>query len=351
MSKTLSTVRNKLNEIIGEKKYSGTTSSDGAEDYTTAVDSSLANYPDNFFVNWYLYTTSGSSTLEERRIKLFDSPSGTLTVWEAFSAQVASGKSYTLSRFSIDEKMAAINRALVDCFPYFYSRVTGVLIGEHTDDKDDRKYAISSIKGDTFSEIPDELYIQDCWTGEHDGDDDASVLTDSSQDWDTNELVGQVVYNKTDGSYGTITANTSTTVTATLAHGTGSDWDTDDEYLIPKNIMPERFFDYQVITGDRSNFYADVTDDYLIQCVGRAPLTAFTSDTSATELNTDEEAEIVALKGAANLYQIALATIDSSDRADFEKQIATWNNEWGYRIRERFMPPMEKIRIDWSWTR
>jgi len=44
MSKTLSTVRNKLNEIIGEKKYSGTTSSAPSEDYTTAVDSSLANY-------------------------------------------------------------------------------------------------------------------------------------------------------------------------------------------------------------------------------------------------------------------------------------------------------------------
>lgn len=68
--------------------------------------------------------------------------------------------------------------------------------------------------------------------GSHDGANNASVLTDSTQTWVTNELVGNVVYNKTDGSYATITANTATTVTATLAGGTDNDWDTSDEYVI-----------------------------------------------------------------------------------------------------------------------
>jgi len=69
-------------------------------------------------------------------------------------------------------------------------------------------------------------------SGTHTGADDASVLTDSAQDWDTNELVGLRVYNTTDGSSGLVTANTSTTVTATLSGGAQNDWDTGDAYYL-----------------------------------------------------------------------------------------------------------------------
>lgn len=353
MTKALTVIRNKLDELTGEEIFGGTTSAAGASDYTTVVDVSLARYPDDYFNDFYLYTTAGASTLEERKVKNFLSLKGTLTVWEAFSAQVATSKTYTLSRFSKAEKLAAINRALVDSYPYFYNRITGVLVGLHTSDKDDREYLISTIIGDTFTEIPQQLYVHDCYYGDHTGSDDASVLTDSSKDFDTNELVGKVVYNKTDAnSYGTISANTATTVTATLAGGTDNDWDTDDEYIIPKNLMPERTLDFQVITGDRAKFYADVDDDHLILCVGHSPLTAFTTtDTSTTELNTDEEAEIVALKSAANLYKMAVATVDSDDVTRYREQAYSWEMEYLYRIRRKFMPPMvNKIGIDWSWS-
>jgi len=353
MSTTLSTLREKLDEIIGEKKYSGTTSSAGASDYTTVVDSSLANYPDNFFANWYLYLVCDYETNEliEKRVKSFDSPSGTVTVWNPFETQIDAETCYTLSRFSIDEKVAAINRALVDSLPYFYNKVIGIIVGKHTSEKDNRKYVLADILGDTFAEIPDELYTQDYLQGTHDGMDRATVLTDSSQDWDTDELIGQVVYNKTDLSYGIITTNTSTTVTAILKGGTNGSWYTGDEYIIPKKELPQRLSNYETMMGDNASFYADVSDQKIILCIGRNRLTPLTYETDETELDTNEQAEIVALKGAVNLYKMALATIDSSDRADFEKQITTWENEWAYRIRERFMPPMGKIRIDWSWTR
>lgn len=68
--------------------------------------------------------------------------------------------------------------------------------------------------------------------GSHDGDNNASVLTDSSKSWVTDALVGTVIHNLTDGSHGQITANTATTVTATLAAGTDNDWDLDDDYTI-----------------------------------------------------------------------------------------------------------------------
>lgn len=67
-------------------------------------------------------------------------------------------------------------------------------------------------------------------TGTHDGSNNASVLTDSGASWTVNGLVGRVIKNTTDGSEGTITANTATTITATLSGGTDNDWDTGDSY-------------------------------------------------------------------------------------------------------------------------
>ncbi|GAI22002.1 unnamed protein product, partial [marine sediment metagenome] len=68
--------------------------------------------------------------------------------------------------------------------------------------------------------------------GKHDGGNGASSLTDSGESWTTDEWVDFKVYNITDGSSGVITANTGTTVTATLSGGVDNDWDTDDEYEI-----------------------------------------------------------------------------------------------------------------------
>lgn len=72
--------------------------------------------------------------------------------------------------------------------------------------------------------------------GSHTGAADASVLTDSTKSWTTDELVGYVIYNTTDGSKGVITENTSNTVTATLEGGTENDWDNGDTYLIGQGL-------------------------------------------------------------------------------------------------------------------
>jgi len=68
--------------------------------------------------------------------------------------------------------------------------------------------------------------------GTHDGAADASALTDTTKSWTINEFVGHTITNTTDGSSGTVTANTATTVTATLSGGTENDWDVDDAYTI-----------------------------------------------------------------------------------------------------------------------
>lgn len=68
--------------------------------------------------------------------------------------------------------------------------------------------------------------------GTHDGAADASTLTDSGESWTTDQFVDYTIYNVTDGSSGIITANTATTITATLAGGTDDDWDIGDAYVI-----------------------------------------------------------------------------------------------------------------------
>ena len=73
---------------------------------------------------------------------------------------------------------------------------------------------------------------QNCWSGRQDGGDNEAALTDSTQAWTVDALIDMQVFNQTDGSSGFITANTATTVTATLAGGTDNDWDDDDLYEI-----------------------------------------------------------------------------------------------------------------------
>lgn len=69
-------------------------------------------------------------------------------------------------------------------------------------------------------------------TGNHDGADNASVLTDSGESFTVNGFIGWTLINITDGSFAVVTANTATTVTGVLTGGTDDDWDIGDAYTI-----------------------------------------------------------------------------------------------------------------------
>lgn len=69
-------------------------------------------------------------------------------------------------------------------------------------------------------------------TGTHDGSANAATLSDSGASFTTDEFVGMEVLNITDGSHGTITANSTSTITATLSGGTDNDWDASDVYAV-----------------------------------------------------------------------------------------------------------------------
>ncbi|MCP4593974.1 MAG: hypothetical protein GY842_24850, partial [bacterium] len=84
--------------------------------------------------------------------------------------------------------------------------------------------------------------------GSHQGADGAASLFDPTKTWRTNQLVGKVAYNLTDGSAGIVTGNTEHEVVAALAGGTDDDWDVSDSYVI---TTPRFGNPYQDIEANR----------------------------------------------------------------------------------------------------
>lgn len=68
--------------------------------------------------------------------------------------------------------------------------------------------------------------------GNHDAVASDIVMTDSGESWIVGHLVGKIINNTPDGSSGTITANTATTITAVLYGGTSNDWQNGEAYTI-----------------------------------------------------------------------------------------------------------------------
>jgi len=100
-----------------------------------------------------------------------------------------------------------------------------------------------------------------CQVGDqaHTGGNNADVLTDAGGYWETDKWIGFLILNVTDGSWGTITANTATTITATLKDGTENDWDTGDEYKLFQLPIWTNYLD---VDTARSDFQAITVADY-----------------------------------------------------------------------------------------
>lgn len=67
--------------------YGGTTTGAGAADATTLVDSTLAIYPNNAFNTFWAMPTSGTYSGQIRRVSVFTSSTGTVTVSVAYGGR------------------------------------------------------------------------------------------------------------------------------------------------------------------------------------------------------------------------------------------------------------------------
>ena len=190
----------------------------------------------------------------------------------------------------------------------------------------------------------------------HTGDDAAAALTDSNQNWTTNELAGLTIYNKTDGSSVAVTSNTDDDVVGTLDGGTGDEWDEDDEYIVAKpdsipfpieSLSNVRYTPHKAAFGGAHYFYAVVPEKYLIKLIGKGPLTAFATEAGTTELY-DRQANTVAEK-AAQIFFDQLA--DSGTGQDVEPMRERANRHLGLYEATRYkraMPEQYKLRKNWG---
>ncbi len=72
--------------------------------------------------------------------------------------------------------------------------------------------------------------------------DNQAILTDEDKNWVADSLIGKTIRNITDGSSGTITDNTTTTVTVSLSGGAENDWDNSDRYgILASDDIQEAF--------------------------------------------------------------------------------------------------------------
>lgn len=319
MSITWANFRVRLNDVVGDVPVTATTTAAGSTDKTTAVATSLIEQYDDFIegsadFNKYLYVPS---VAEERRIFHLGPETGTVFCKRPFTAQVATATPIEIHRYRVSDKLKAANRALEEVYQRkdFYSLDKEVSLwgqdyyGEGDEQFHKRKYTVSG-----FDEFP-VIRLVDAYTGEHTGSDGASALTDANQSFKTNELVGYKLFNKTDGSSGTVTANTATVVTATLSGGTGDDWDEDDEYIIQKpSAIPSPFTNYE--RTSTTEFYAQIPEDKVLLLTGRGELTQFSTETSATELDNDQ-ARIVAYYAGYCLFNSMASQIIGAQRDDF----------------------------------
>lgn len=101
-------------------------------------------------------------------------------------------------------------------------------------------------------DIPDDSILLFDNTAIHTGANNASVLTDAGQTWVTNEWVDLIVRNDTDLSLATVTANTATTITGTLAGGTDNDWDTNDLAALTAALANGDTIHWDTLSGDVS---------------------------------------------------------------------------------------------------
>jgi hypothetical protein len=110
---TLSTIRDRLDQSLGD--YRGATITTGSGAGTIAV-SSLADFPDSHFDEWWVEVTSGTVSGEVRQVSSFTSSGGSLVMRRAFSTAPGTA-TIKLHRYEPAYKDKALSDALYETFP------------------------------------------------------------------------------------------------------------------------------------------------------------------------------------------------------------------------------------------
>ena len=154
--------------------------------------------------------------------------------------------------------------------------------------------------------------------GEHDGAAGATLI-DSTAAFDVDKYVGYTVVNKTDGSYGVITANTATTVTAVLSGGGANTWTPADEYTIQDTLLPNRWTRIFRNTG--------------VDCTAGGMRTGSWADDNDVDTVWLTDATIVGAPILSNSSSAALIQIEAHGGSGHPSAFPEWNHAavfaWG----------------------
>lgn len=238
-------------ESIGTTSYWAISSSDDTN-YSTPQAPTSANKI------YYDFTTSsdenGNPVTAWKYINargLFDHTYRIYTYIEMPTAMV-DGKTYTITMDSGDtvtflfDDLHTVSRAIkvnqvgyLDTATEKYAYLGGYL---HSDGPLDLSHAtsFSVINADTgataLTGTPRLMQSNPCYhdkVGAHTGTSSSTVMADTNASLTIDAHIGQVIYNYTDGSKGTVTDNDGTTVTVSaLSGGTNNTWETGDRYAI-----------------------------------------------------------------------------------------------------------------------
>lgn len=118
----MATARSLLRQLVAQELGTPSwmldlsTSGAGNVGGTTVVDASLGGMGNDRLEDWWVQIRSGTNDGEARQVSDFVSSGGTITVREAFTAQVGAGVTFELHRYSPRRLHEAINQAMRECY-------------------------------------------------------------------------------------------------------------------------------------------------------------------------------------------------------------------------------------------
>lgn len=117
MPTTRETMHGLVVQELGGGEWLGlATSVAGLAGGTTVVDASLGGVGDDRFERWWARCRSGTNDGEHREVSDFVSVGGTVTVREAFTAQVANGVTFDLTQYNPGLVYTALDEAMKECY-------------------------------------------------------------------------------------------------------------------------------------------------------------------------------------------------------------------------------------------
>jgi hypothetical protein len=406
---TRAVLRQRLSEAIGDY-LSLTTTSNGTTDGSTLIDSGLRNLAggrdDDAFEGWYVLVTSGDASGEIKRVLQSRQANNSLTLQEAFSAQIASTTTYELHRNDPTLKHNAISRGIEELssqvplplrdetlvvdnlltnwdFETFVSATTTFTGWTSTGTPTLAQNTSLVIHGDgsgsiaatgateglyqtatvNANEVTNKQVTFECWV--------YATVADAVR---IRILWGSASYESHDYHSGTdqwelqsiqVTVPTSATeITAILEVTTGNTGIFDAcwmsvrplyKYTIPASIIRGPHYVYQQL--DRHNptgTYVPVIrgtgpeTGRILRLEGKGVLTRPSSDTATVEVGEPYVNVIVAY--AAMFYnRVLLAQASQQQRARYSEDMQMWGQEANSLVRELKPARMSAQRSDYTW--